>query len=418
MKTTIMLCCLMVAMALNTYASDLLVEEYALAPAYSSIGAAVAAATDGDRIIIKNKNGNAPWIENVAVNKSLHFLPFTNDTFFIVQGTYTITPADNREVTIIGMRNLAGGITGTAVGNVAARTKVNIMGCLLQSGSVIFGANGYSINTVHTILSAGGISIRAGSVIGCDITLLANNTCILVSPETAVTSETVKIIGNKVTNMSVTTAANGIGWISTSHFFDIRNNLVYTRNVGIAITKSRVLNTVANKLSNNTVSIFGAPTTANVYGISISTASANSIIEVMNNLIDLNSTSTSNIYGISNLSAVPTLTLIYNTIDDSIAVAKRATGSYTTNSNNTFTTVMLAADGNIQGAGGLNVGNPSAPYYDLDLTINDCGAYGGGFSLKNYFPLHAGAARIYNVTVPANVRVGGTISIQADGYDR
>lgn len=418
MKTSMLICCLLAVMTLNTYASDLLVEEFGLAPAYPSISAAVAAANNGDRIIIKNRNGNAPWIENVTVNKSVQFLPFTNDTFFIVQGVYTIVPADNREITIIGMRNMAGNITGTAAGNVAARTKLNIMGSLLQSGSVLISANGYNVNTVHTVFANGGLLIRAGSIIGCDITVNANSSAIAIVPETAVTSDVIKIIGNRVNNMSPTTAAFGIAWTSGTHFFDIRNNLVYTRNIGIAVSKSRVLNAVTNRLSNNTVSITGAITTANVYGVSISTNAANSIIEVMNNLVDLNSTSSSNIFGITNVSAVPSVTFIYNTVDEDIAVARRTTGTFSTNSNNNFAAVVLAADGNIQGAGGLNMGNPSAPYYDLDLTVNDCGAYGGGFSLNNYFPIHAGAARIYMVTVPANVRVGGTISIQADGYDR
>jgi hypothetical protein len=418
MKTSMLICCLLAIMTLNSYASDLLVEEFGLAPAYSSISAAVAAANDGDRIIIKNKNGNAPWIENVTVNKSVQFLPFTNDTFFIVQGIYTIVPADNREITIVGMRNMAGNITGSAVANVAARTKVNIMGSLFQSGSVLISANGYNVNTVHTIFANGGVSIRAGSVIGCDITMTANSSGIAISPEIALTSETIKIIGNKINNSSVTTGAYGIAWTSGTHFFDIRNNLVYTRNVGIIVSRSRVLNTVSNRLNNNTVSITGSTTTANAYGINILTTSANSIVEVMNNLVDLNSTSSSNIFGITNVSAVPSVTFIYNTVDEDITAARRTTGNFSTNSNNNFAAVVLAPDGNIQGAGGLNMGNPSAPYYDLDLTVNDCGAYGGGFSLKNYFPIHAGAARIYMVTVPANVRVGGTISIQADGYDR
>lgn len=418
MKTTVLLCCLLVATALKTYASDLLVEEFALAPSYSSISAAVAAATNGDRIIIKNKNGNAPWIENVTVDKSLQFLPFTNDTFFVVQGNYSITPADNREVVFIGMRNMAGGISVTTAGNVAARTKVNIMGSWLQAGAIAFAQNGYDVNVVHTKLSAGSIALRNGSVIGCDVTIATSGTAVGITGETAVTSEKVKIISNVITSLGNTAAACGINWASGSHFFDIRNNLIYTRNVGVAVSRTRALNSVANKLHNNTVSIVGTLTSANVYGINITTTISTSIIEVMNNLIDLNSTSTTNIFGISNTSALPTLTLIYNTVDDGIASNRRTAGNFTTNSNNTFTPVQLNADGNISGAGGLNAGNPAAPYYDLDLSINDCGAYGGSYSLSNYFPIHAGAARVYMVTVPANVRVGGTINIQADGYDR
>lgn len=56
---------------LQSFAADRVVEEFGFPPAYSSIGAAVAAANDGDRIIIINRSGNIPWIENITINKSL-----------------------------------------------------------------------------------------------------------------------------------------------------------------------------------------------------------------------------------------------------------------------------------------------------------------------------------------------------------
>ncbi len=408
----------MMAMTLKTFAADLLVEEFAVAPAFGSIGSAVAAATDGDRIIIKNRNGNMPWIENVAVNKSLQFLPYSNDTFFVVQGTYTITPADNREISIIGMRNVTGNITATVVANPAARTKVNIMGSYLQAGSVTFNQNGYLLNIVHTLLAGGNIAIRSGNVIGCDIHTSTNAASITIAAETAVTTSVNRIVGNKIANVAVNAAAVGISWASTTHLFEISNNLVLTRNIGIAIARTKLADVTANKLRNNTVSINGATTTSNVFGINITTASAGSVVEIMNNLIDLNSTSTANIVGINNTSAVPAVSMIYNAVDRDIAQGKQFTGNFTTNSNNVATAVAIAADGRIVGTGGVNAGNPAAAYYDLDLTVNDCGAYGGGFTLDNYFPIHAGAARVYMVNVPANVRVGNTLNIQADGYDR
>lgn len=58
---------------LQGFATDLVVEEFGQPPSFASIGAAVAAANDGDRILIKNRAGNVPWIEDVTVNKSLPF---------------------------------------------------------------------------------------------------------------------------------------------------------------------------------------------------------------------------------------------------------------------------------------------------------------------------------------------------------
>ena len=86
-------------------ANDIVVEEFGLPPAYATITDAVNAAADGDRIIIKNRAGNIPWIENVIITKALEFLPFENDTFFVVQGNYTVNIASGKTVTFIGMRN-------------------------------------------------------------------------------------------------------------------------------------------------------------------------------------------------------------------------------------------------------------------------------------------------------------------------
>src|SRR5690554_1947736 len=95
---------------IQSFAADRVVEEFGFPPAYSSIGAAVAAAEDGDRIIIKNRAGNIPWIENITINKSLQFLSHANDDFFIVQGDYTIEFIPGLEVDIVGMRNTSGNL--------------------------------------------------------------------------------------------------------------------------------------------------------------------------------------------------------------------------------------------------------------------------------------------------------------------
>ena len=91
-------------------AVDRIVEEFGVPPTYPNIMAAVAAAVDGDRIIVKNRAGDIPWIENIMVDKSLQFLSYADNGFFVVQGNYSIVPATGRQVTIIGMRNTAGSV--------------------------------------------------------------------------------------------------------------------------------------------------------------------------------------------------------------------------------------------------------------------------------------------------------------------
>ena len=97
-----------------------IVEEFGSAPTYPNVASAVAAAVDGDRILVKNRAGDIPWIENITIDKSLQFLSYVDNGFFVVQGTYSIVPATGRQVTIIGMRNTAGGIQA-ATGSSAVR---------------------------------------------------------------------------------------------------------------------------------------------------------------------------------------------------------------------------------------------------------------------------------------------------------
>ena len=102
--------------ASQAIATDRIVEEFGVPPTYPNVNAAVTAAVDGDRIIIKNRAGDIPWIENITIDKSLQFLSYADNGFFVVQGNYTVQAATGRQVTIIGMRNTAGNITGTSSG--------------------------------------------------------------------------------------------------------------------------------------------------------------------------------------------------------------------------------------------------------------------------------------------------------------
>ena len=92
MKKLLLLCTALIAIVVFAHANDLVVEESGLPPSYSSITAAVAAANSGDRIFIKNKAGNLPWLENITITKSLTLLAFTYDSFFVGAGDLSNIP--------------------------------------------------------------------------------------------------------------------------------------------------------------------------------------------------------------------------------------------------------------------------------------------------------------------------------------
>src|ERR1700751_1624498 len=104
MKKTLLL--ILTAIVFRGAATDLIVQESGPIGTYSSISSAVAAAVAGDRVIVNNRIGNVPWNENVTITKPLEILSTAADTFFIVQGNYTISLASQGTVTIIGMKNI------------------------------------------------------------------------------------------------------------------------------------------------------------------------------------------------------------------------------------------------------------------------------------------------------------------------
>ncbi len=173
MKTNKLFSVLLVAALFFTkplFATDLVVEEFGTAPAYSSINAAVTAAVDGDRILVRNRAGNIPWIENINVSKSLEFLSYDNDTFFVVQGTYTLDAAAGRTITFIGMKNLSGGIVGGNSTGANKATTVNVFDSYFTYGNILLSAKVFNTTIAGCSMLNGIVSIASGSIIGNSIT--------------------------------------------------------------------------------------------------------------------------------------------------------------------------------------------------------------------------------------------------------
>ena len=63
-------------------AADLIVQQNGPVGTYSTITSAVAAANDGDQILINNRTDLLPWQENITVNKSLSFLRAVDNVKF------------------------------------------------------------------------------------------------------------------------------------------------------------------------------------------------------------------------------------------------------------------------------------------------------------------------------------------------
>lgn len=398
--------------AFQASAVDRIVEEFGVAPAFPNIASAISAASDGDRIIIKNRAGDIPWIETITVGKSLEFLSFENNGFFTVQGNWTLIPASGRVIRIIGMRNTFGNITFSGSATVGS-TQVSIIDCQFVVGSIQMGSDFFKTTVVGSDFQAGTIRINLGSVIGCSIVSTTGNDLIQVNPSTtAFQGDTASIVGNLVD--CATSSGTGIYVDSRAQVIHIRNNYVKHRSVGI---QGRGGNTqgITNQIWNNTVvaTAGSAPTAIQMFN----TPTA-AVWEVMNNVATF--TGGTNNRGIYNGGSLTGQTNVYfNVVESSMATTISTSGFTFTGNNITNQAITVQPDGRLPGgSAAINGANPAAPFYDLDLTLGDAGAYGGSYTLDNFHPLHTGAARIYMGSHPFNIRQGATLRVRANAWDR
>lgn len=397
---------------LHAAAVDRIVEEFGVPPTYPNIASAISAANDGDRIIIKNRAGDIPWIEAITVNKSLEFLSFENNGFFTVQGNWTIAAANGRVVRIIGMRNTSGNINFTGSGSVAG-TLVSVIDCQFVVGSIQLGSDLIKTTVVGSEFQAGVVRINYGSVIGCRIVSTSGNELIQMTPSSTVfQGDTASIVGNQL--ICTISNVNGIYVDNRAQVVHIRNNYIQHRGNGI---QARGGNTqgVTNQVWNNTVVATGGTTPTGIY---MTSTPVGSVWEVMNNVASF--TGGTNNRGIYNGGALSGQTNVYfNVVESSMSTTISTTGFTFTGNNITDQAVDLQPDGRPEvGSPAINGANPAAPFFDLDLTPGDAGAYGGSYTLDNFFPLHSGAARVFMASHPYNIRQGTTLRVKANAWDR
>ena len=414
----------------NLFAADLCVNEAGTGGCYSSITAAIAAANDGDRILIQPKAGNAPYVETININKSIQLLSNQEGIMWIMQGDISISPAIGRKISILHMRNVSGNISSAANSPVGARCEVNIMGGQIDNGKILFNHDYFNVNIVSNTIN-GAVSIRYGNIIGNDMTAADNNdlfynpvttySFIYLGTDAVSTNDTLYIVGNKMRCNAVSVCNvlySGITLNSTSQYFYLSNNLWLLPNAGSScsagITGVYINNVKNSSIGQNNIinNTFYSTNSSYFYGIFITNHPANGTTNLLNNLILNTNTGTwiNPVYVNSNSGVI---SASYNYSDDPFYnLVNNGTNNLNSNSTINTTTGQFNA-----GSDGINGGFPDLTYYDLDLTVNDVGAYGGSFSLSNFHPI-TGAARVYFVKAPRTVLQSGTLNIKAESFDR
>ncbi|BAP32493.1 uncharacterized protein CHSO_3456 [Chryseobacterium sp. StRB126] len=373
------------------FAADLYVRNGGTGGAYSTVSAAITAASDGDRIIIQPKTNGAAYVENLIINKSLTFVSETNYSKYFIQGTITINPAAGRVVTI---HNLSSG--NYSIYNVVAsgattggRTTINLYNCYLNkvltnqvntttniSGSTVLG----TINISHGRVTAN----KAQSI-------SADATAVDTSPATS----DIEVYGNAT--------SLGISYAQSSYNFKFYNN--FCRGVFVYAIKAGS----TNEIINNTIyDPFGGDIAP--FSINLNNGSTGNI-SIMNNAASFVVGAT-NVCISNNNNA--TVTASYNVFTNPFV-----TQGNITQSNNSGGVNMNFSDTAFTVTGmNVNAGNPDVNYTDLDLTRNDAGHYGGSNSWANYWPANADNKPQVNYLLTPRTISGGTLNINGSGFSK
>jgi hypothetical protein len=413
MKTTTLLFTFFIFASHMGFAIDRIVADGGAGGAYATITEAIDAASTNDRIIIYPKAGGVPYGENLTItNKSLQLLSAVEGQRWTLNGNINFNPTIvGQTLTIIEANILNGNIATSGNAPAGNRAKVRILECKLQNGSILFDYNNYDMNISRDSLLNGRVIMRYGKVTGNYVNY--NNTTgsvITVNTDNSASNDSLYIVGNKIayTGFYYYEYTAGITWNSTSQFAYIANNLIessasgYYGSYGVFISTNATSATGKNVVLNNTITCTGGQ-----YAIYIQ--AHNSYNAVYNNAI----TSTTGIYS----NALSTFDLVsYNHLTQPV-VSSALTNILQDGTNVIGATFTYNSDGQVLTGSPIDGGYPDAAYYDLDLTINDAGCFGGSYSRANFIGNSAGAVASF-MTAPRRVLAGQSITIQGEGYDK
>lgn len=398
-------------------ATDLIVAPGGTGGAYSSIGLALTAANPGDRIIVYPKASGATYAEGVlTINKSIQILSAQEGAFYAVDGSFIIAPSTpGMSVTIMQMKLFSGTVSANAHAPAGARCQVNLINdSMMYAASYMdFGFNNYDLTLANSV-SQHSVLARYGKFIGNKITA-STETNINITSESTANTDTVLIIGNKLINGGTSYLYGAIYWNSTSSFFQIYNNFIdltymvaaYAVN-GIYINTTRASGVSTNYIVNNTIRKAGGYF---YYGVYCAPAGVVSKVDIENNMVYSTGVNAYSIYA-----AGGTTNIHYN-----LGSSNSWVGFSNDGTNTSLTNTTVDPDGVITNplSNAINGGSPDSAMADIDLTRNDCGAYGGSFTLNNFFPNGANDwSRVFLVMAPRRVLVNGTIQVKAFGYDK
>lgn len=397
----------------NLKAADLYVNSSGATGTYSSLTAAVQAANDGDRIIISTLMN---LVENVTINKSVTVTSASAGTTFTLNGTMTIQAVANKEIRIIGGDISALSFSsGTATDGSACKFYLVDSQVNTDISANIYGL---SFNMLYCEDDDLDVDFKFGSLIGSKLSSFDLN-----SGAGTAQNDTTYILANKFTSECNIN--------NQDHNYFVANNFFYMTTIQLRINYTKPSNSGWNNILNN--SFIRTSNSYNNYGNNLWFENNRdySNINVYNNYFEHEyryGTNSRNLHiGSSYLVTSNQPVVQYNVFTCSYNSAGGISWNSTLNSSNynnylnqyqSYT--YSITDGKITvGANAINKGNPSIQYYDIDMTRNDLGTYGGPYTWENYHDTTSnGRGRVFNLDMPFEIWMGQTPTIKADAVHK
>ena len=446
----------------NFFATDLVVNSSGQPGTYTTLSAALsAAASSGDRILIPS---TITLIEDITINKSIDIMPQTQGNYFYLEGDINVTANAGTEIRILGM-NYSGNLvcsSGTAVET--NRCDLYFIDCnITDPGTTELNANviGLGFHVLYCNIPDTDVIFQFGEIIGSHL----NNFRVLFTDNNNY-NDTIKIIANileSLTKTSITSSVQNTTFVfssydNSSHYFKIANNFfkhsASTENYSkLTIFSSNNSANGTNDISNNTIASSTGCNAVYPSGVCLlfdncgMTWPRNKTYVYNNIFLGGRYYNESYIIGFK-CSPGPgeELPIVkYNVFSSSLGSGcgtdneSNAVDYWPVNSSgyfdasftidpNNYTVQSAINDNSAQisnssgkGIGGVttNSGKNDVTYYDLDMTRNDLGTYGGPFSMENYWDSTAtGKARIYHLDMPSEIWSGQTPTIKASAVHK
>jgi hypothetical protein len=383
------------------FAADIYVNNSGQAGTYTTVSAAVAAAATNDRIFV---SPYANYIENIAISQNLTMACAVPGMYFSITGTLTITGSPNLDVRIIGAE-----FSGSFNANTGTATLANKADVYLVD-SKVSSVVGQDYMKLHLLFSTLGFSanFRHGEMRMCNVT---NSITISDGPNTGI-GDTLFLIANQ---------AAGITWSNNDNLFYFSNNYINTNQNNVSGPAAIVISnhffsaSAKNLIINNSLLSYNSNSTP-IGTINLSTSGDRSNIWLYNNII-MNAyssgaqTAAFTAYGTGTGQAQA----IYNYMRGSLpgVVLNQISGNIQITAGTIVSMDIYgrSLDANLV----VDQGSPAIEFYDIDLTRNNRGTGGGGYTVENFIAAGAGRARVYSLTMPSEIWNGVSPSVKADG---